>query len=394
MLIPIRDEPNPPGIPFVNYALIAINVLVYLALTVPLSSAAPDPNDPIFVEYRNMLRAAGISASELSVSAYDLFVYQHGYRPADGSVATIFSSMFLHGGFMHLAGNMLFLWIYGDNVEARLGRVLYPIAYIATGVAATLLHAAFDSGSNIPMVGASGAISGVLGFYFIFFPKNVVHMFLFLGIFMNVIQIPARIVLGIYLVLDNLLPMLMQGGAGGAGVAHGAHIGGFVAGLGAAMLIGTRGAARTSSLGTPEPKVPSGSVFDATRPMNAPPAAAEAQIAALVKRGQFADASQVYFSAPEGEISPAPDDSLEIGRWLAENDHPTAALGVFQRVLKRFPMGETAAWAHLGAGYVQAQFLERPTAAYQHFLDVIDVDPNGDAAERARTALSQLDRGA
>jgi membrane associated rhomboid family serine protease len=142
--------------------------------------------------------------------------------------------MFLHGGWMHLAGNMLFLYIFGNNVEARLGSVPYLLVYLLTGVTATLFFAAFAPGSQIPLVGASGAISGVLGCYFLWFPRNRVKTFIFLFPFlMTTVLLPARLVLGVYLILDNLLPFIINGGAG-AGVAHGAHIGGFLGGLGLA----------------------------------------------------------------------------------------------------------------------------------------------------------------
>ena len=101
---------------------------------------------------------------------------------------------------MHLFGNMLFLWIYGDNVEYRLGRLAFLLWYLATGVAATLFFAVFALDSTVPLVGASGAISGVLGFYFLWFPRNTVRLFVFLfPFFMNVVAVPARIVLGVYL---------------------------------------------------------------------------------------------------------------------------------------------------------------------------------------------------
>ena len=398
MFLPIRDAPNPPGVPVVNYALIALNVIVYLAITVPLGAAPADPNNPLFVEYREMLRGmVGTGGALPPISAYDLVVYEYGYRPAEGSIVAMFASMFLHGGFMHLAGNMLFLWIYGDNVEARLGKLLYPVAYLATGVAAVLLHAAFDSDSNVPMVGASGAISGVLGFYFLFFPKNVVHVFIvFFPFFMNVVTIPARFVLGIYLVLDNILPFIMQGGLGGPGVAYGAHIGGFIAGLAGAAMLGGRWVhgpvdevlpprdAHAGAEGTMFPGGAAGGLVGGASP--------EKTIATFVQRGRLDKAAEVYFSAPEGTIAPAPGDTLEIGRWLAENDNPGAALNVFERLLARFPTGETAAWAHLGAGYVQAQFLDSPTAAYRNFLDAGNIDAHGEAGQRARAAMAQMDR--
>ena len=119
----------------------------------------------------------------------------------------LLSCMFLHGSLMHLFGNMLFLWIYGDNVERRLGSFAFLLWYLLTGVAATLAHALVFSSSEVPLVGASGAISGVLGFYFVWFPRNVVRMLAFLPPFlMQVFEIPARYVLGMYLVLDNLCP--------------------------------------------------------------------------------------------------------------------------------------------------------------------------------------------
>jgi membrane associated rhomboid family serine protease len=168
------------------------------------------------------------------VTAYDLFILRYGFRPVDFSVSSLFTSMFLHGGWLHLLGNMLFLYIYGDNVEARLGRIGFILMYLGTGVTATLFFALFVPDSGVPMIGASGAISGVLGCYFIWFPHNHVKTFIFLFPFiMTTVLIPARLVLGFYLLVENLLPFLMDN-VGGGGVAHGAHIGGFVAGLGVA----------------------------------------------------------------------------------------------------------------------------------------------------------------
>jgi membrane associated rhomboid family serine protease len=226
--------PNPRGTPVVNYLLIGINVLVYLLFAFPLSTTAVNPNDPALYEYIQAIpqfRGVPLEALLHRISAYDLFVFVHGFKPAQPSLSDLFMSMFLHGGFMHLFGNMLFLWIYGDNVEHRLGSVKYLLAYLATGVAATVFFTLFRLNSIIPMVGASGAISGVLGLYFLWFPKNQVRVFVMLfPFFMDTVLLPARLVLGFYLLIDNLLPFLFASGAGG-GVAHGAHIGGFLAGL-------------------------------------------------------------------------------------------------------------------------------------------------------------------
>jgi membrane associated rhomboid family serine protease len=155
------------------------------------------------------------------------------------SLVDLFASMFLHGGLLHLIGNMLFLWIYGDNVEHRMGPLSFLFWYLATGVAATAFQTVFTIGSNIPMVGASGAISGVLGFYFIWCPGHTVKMFaLLFPFYVGALYVPARVVLTVYLIFDNILPFLIQ--SSGAGVAHGAHIGGFIAGAAAAGMMRPR----------------------------------------------------------------------------------------------------------------------------------------------------------
>ncbi|HXV75956.1 MAG TPA: rhomboid family intramembrane serine protease, partial [Candidatus Polarisedimenticolaceae bacterium] len=240
MILPVGDSPNPPGTAWVTYTVIAINVLVYL-LTLPLGARAADPRDPEFVRYlqvvgeerglgREQLRQLGLQVSE-----YDLLVFERGFRPAQPSPVDLLTSIFLHAGLMHLAGNMLFLWIYGDNVEHRLGRLGFALLYLATGVVASGGDALLRAGSNLPSVGASGAISGVLGLYFLWFPHNRVRLWFLLPPFVQIFELPARVVLGFYLVVENLWPLLWSRGDGG--ISYGAHIGGFVAGLTAAFLI-------------------------------------------------------------------------------------------------------------------------------------------------------------
>ncbi len=245
-MVPLGDAPNPPGIPFVTYALVAANVAVYLLVTLPLEATLPRANDPVLREYIRAVSEAvpHISRTELlqRTSAYDLFVFTHGFRPAAPHIPDLFYSMFLHAGFAHLFGNMLFLWIYGDNVEYRLGRLRYLLAYLGGGICAVLFYWIFASGSRLPLIGASGAISGVLGFYFVWFPGNRIRLLLMFPFFGQVL-VPARVVLTMYLVVDNLLPFLFTGGNAG-GVAHGAHIGGFVAGLAGARLADWQDAVR------------------------------------------------------------------------------------------------------------------------------------------------------
>lgn len=240
MFLPIGDEPNPRGfVPWVTWALIAVNVLVHLAWGLPLSATPADPSDP-------RVLAAGAAARGLT--AWDLFLLDHGFVPAAPSLADLLTSMFLHAGLAHLAGNLLILWIYGDNVEHRLGRWGYLATYLLTGATATVGFAALTSDPTIPMVGASGAISGVLGCYLVSFPRNRVRVFVALFPFVvGVRLVPAPIVLGLYVLLDNVLPALV--GDGTDGVAYGAHLGGFAAGVAIAVVAARTGWGRRSAEG-------------------------------------------------------------------------------------------------------------------------------------------------
>ena len=348
MIIPVGDAPNPRGPTPVTWVLIVLNVAVYILVSLPLETRRPDPRDPAFAEYVEVISqalAGRVSPRELAVqaSAYDVFVFEHGYRPAAPRIGDLFFSMFLHGGFLHLAGNMLFLWIYGDNVERRLGSLRYATWYLLTGAAATLFHASFASGSEIPLVGASGAISGVLGFYFVWFPKNQVRLLFLLPPFlMNVFEVPARLVLGIYLVMDNLLPFFL---AGDGGVAHGAHIGGFVAGAAAAWWQDRRLAAGPAPVG------------DEAR--------------------------------PAGPLSA--HGAVDLARRLRASGQPDAALGVLRRVVREVRAGEGLAEAHLLAGLILLYDKREPTAAYQYLLSTLDLDPSAEVAAAAVSALRDIE---
>ncbi len=222
-MLPIGDTPNPSNFrPWVNWALIAVNVAVFFAVSLPLGEQ------------------------------YGVYVVEHGYKPGAPEATDLLYSMFLHGGLAHLGGNMLFLWIYGDNVEHRLGRLTYLLVYLGCGVAATLTFGFFAEGSVVPLLGASGAISGVLGLYFLLFPRNQVKVFLFFFPFvMGVYLIPARLVLGLYVIVDNFFPALL---GASTGVAYGAHLGGFFAGVLAAF-VGERRDWRLRAPAQPPPSV-------------------------------------------------------------------------------------------------------------------------------------------
>lgn len=387
MFIPIGDTPNPRGVPYVNYLLIGVNVAVFLLVSLPLTFTRPDLNDPLLFEF---LRAVGdrgnIPAQAIlqQLSAYDLFIFRYGYRPSDPSLTTLFTAMFLHGGWLHLVGNMLFLWIYGDNVENRLGRLGYLLAYLGSGVAATLFFAIFVPGSDVPMVGASGAISGILGFYYLWFPRNQVKVFIFLFPFiMNTFLLPARLVLGLYLLVDNLIPFLINGGTA-TGVAHGAHIGGFVAGLALAFGIDRLPARQAVRQ---ERKA-------AARETTAPESASAEAVARSLRQGEPEKAARLYFllESREQRRQLAAEDILAIGEFLLESRMYDAALSVFRRFLAERPAAPEIDRAYLGAGKALVHQPRSAVAAYQYFLAALDAARSGEVADEARMHLRAIER--
>lgn len=210
-MFPIGDDNHGArGVPVVTVGLIAVNVLVYLY--------------------------------QLTLSLPDLqsFIVTYGAIPAEiergADLYTLLTSMFVHGGFAHIAGNMLFLWIFGDNIEQRFGPILYLLFYVGTGLAASGAHILTDPTSPVPTVGASGAISGVMGAYILLYPLNRVRTFIW---YVGTIYVPAFIYLGIW-----FLTQLISGAAAlsvptaqSEGVAFWAHIGGFAAGVVVALLL-------------------------------------------------------------------------------------------------------------------------------------------------------------
>lgn len=152
--------------------------------------------------------------------------------------ATMFTSMFMHGGFMHILGNMVFLWVFGDNVEDKLGHVKYFCFYITAGIAAVLTQVWAGPDSQVPMVGASGAIAGVLGAYLVFFTRSRIHTLIWFGFFVTRVFIPAIILIGFWILFQFFNGLISLGvpTASGGGVAYFAHLGGFVVGVGVAVV--------------------------------------------------------------------------------------------------------------------------------------------------------------
>ncbi len=395
MFIPVGDTPNPRNYtPWMNWLIIAANVAIYLFISLPKSSQGINLNDPLLQEYVNLLAPSVQSVQALrqilaQTSAYDLFVFAHGFKPGAPQLSDLFFSLFLHGGFMHLAGNMLFLSIYGDNVEHRLGRIGYLLTYLTTGVAATLFFALFAGRSMMPLVGASGAISGVLGLYFLLFPRNKVKIFLVLfPFFMNIILLPARWVLGIYILVDNILPFI----AGSqSSVAYGAHIGGFFAGLAIAWSgehmvwrwpwtdrfrqLGRRRSSKHRAAVSNEPAStsPLSSIRTALSRKN--PEAAIQGLAHIDKQGL-------------AELTPA--ECTVLANWLDDQGHPIAATRLLRSCLANHPDAYNLADVYLTLGLMRLK-QGQPTAAYQHLLNVFDYQPGPETIKRARQALTQID---
>jgi membrane associated rhomboid family serine protease len=202
-MIPLRDIIPSRTTPVVTIALITVNVLVFLY--------------------------------ELSLgSAVDAFTLYWGLVPAAFSWVAVFTSMFLHGGFLHVAGNMLYLWIFGDNVEDRMGHGRFLLFYVLCGVAAALAQTITAPDSVIPMVGASGAIAGVMGAYFVLYPKSRIVTLIPIIFFFQVIEVPAILFLGVWFLMQFVsgLGSIVNVAAGSTGgIAFWAHVAGFLAGI-------------------------------------------------------------------------------------------------------------------------------------------------------------------
>lgn len=208
-MIPIGDDNPTKGTPFVTITLIIVNTLFFLW-------------DHVYAPHA-LAAFTMVPCTLLDVCQ------EHTVQTVSPPVITIFTSMFLHGGWMHLLGNMLFLWIFGNNVEDVLGHFRFAALYLFWGVVAALFHTATSIHSPIPTLGASGAIAGVLGAYALLFPRSRVRILLFTFI-ITVISVPAAIVLGLWFAYQLLMPQ--------PGVAVWAHVGGFIAGLLTVMMLG------------------------------------------------------------------------------------------------------------------------------------------------------------
>ncbi len=208
MMIPLKDDNPTETTPYVTLGIIGINIIVFIYQL----SLGPK-GDQLFI-YRT-----GIIPYEFT-HAVDLPPYA-----GHALIFNLIAAMFMHGGILHIFGNMLYLWIFGNNVEDAMGHFRFIVFYLLTGILASLTHILLMPDARVPMIGASGAISGILGAYFVLFPWAKVHTLIFLIIFVTVVQIPAMFVLGFWFVFQFLNIF------GRGNVAWFAHIGGFLSGM-------------------------------------------------------------------------------------------------------------------------------------------------------------------
>ena len=235
-MIPLKDDVPSRSFPLVTVLVIAANIAVFL--------------------YQVSLEAV---ANGVSQGAATAFVMEFGAVPcrltgfcagddAPAPIVTVFTSMFMHGGFLHLAGNMLYLWIFGDNVEDTLGHLRFILFYLLSGVGAAVAQTVVNPASRVPMVGASGAISGVLAAYLVLFPRASILTLITFGFFIRFVQVPALVVLGFWIVVQLAYGLVsvpfFRGVEEAGGVAWFAHIGGFMFGVILLFLLRSRGTSR------------------------------------------------------------------------------------------------------------------------------------------------------
>ena len=206
-MIPLRDENPTSTTPIVTYTLIALNIVVFI-----------------------FQWTMGGTQSSL-ISSFALIPAQFTDGVGLGDISDIFTSMFMHAGFAHIGGNMLYLWIFGDNIEDVMGHIPYLMFYLVGGIAASVAHIASSPASEIPTVGASGAIGAVLGAYLVLYPRHRIITMIFFGYFIRMVALPAVLILGFWFILQLFNGVLALGGPDVGGVAFWAHIGGFVTGM-------------------------------------------------------------------------------------------------------------------------------------------------------------------
>jgi membrane associated rhomboid family serine protease len=245
-LFPLKDNIPTRNFPIVTVVIIAINVFVYFAVEQGRFSDVKNQNAVIelsFIPYElsHQGKECAQIGDQIGCGTKQELVDAGAKDTSQPSVfLTIFTSMFMHGSFLHIAGNMLFLWIFGNNIEDAMGRLKFTGFYLAGGIIAALAQFAIDTNSATPTLGASGAVAAVLGGYALLYPRARVITLIFIIFFITVIELPALAVLGVWFVLQLIDAGSSTVGGGGASVAYFAHIGGFLFGLLFVKLLASR----------------------------------------------------------------------------------------------------------------------------------------------------------
>lgn len=366
MFLPLSVEPQNLERPaWANRGLILVNLLVYLFITLPASFSTSIDAWPA-ARLRDLVQNQGFPDALVRhiANGWDAWVLAFGYKPGLPHTLDLVFSLFMHSGLVHLAGNMLFLGIYGGEIERRLKPLRYLALYLVSGVLASWAFAALSGGGFTPLIGASGAISGVLGLFFMLCPKHRVRAFVFLFPFvMGIYAIPARWVLGFYILMDNLLPAMVGGQS--SGVAYGAHLGGFFFGLAAGAWL-----RRHAQLADPS--------TEAAPSWNAAPHSEAAPGWGAAAASGPTQAAQVNLM------------SLDTAEMLIEDGEleDAARLLMMLRKAER-PEVDRAKLAYL-LGLTRL-LQDAPTRARQHLLDVFDFNPSPELVQKTHRLLRACD---
>jgi len=367
---PIHDEFGVKRVPFINYTIIFVNVIVYFLF--------------------------GFSGN------YEQIVETFGFIPSRFSWLTIFTSMFLHGSFMHLIGNMWFLYLMGDNIEDRWGHLQYLFFYLFSGVIAALFYKIFSTGKalEIPSIGASGAISGVVGAYMILFPKSRItfwyYMFAFFRIFSGTFDIFAWFWISLWF-FQQIVGMLMNiNSTESAGIAFGAHVGGFLAGMGIALIVKLIQRARYIS----SVNIGRNALYDiigspVTKPMSFEDQIElfniEKQIKQLIKDGNFKDAAVLYGDAVRkfSDLDIKEPFQFRFAEILQEQGLSDEAIAAYKSFIRKNPFSRFAdnALYNLGRLYLNKGEKEK---AKNCFRQITVFYPYSELNNVARYALSDI----
>ncbi|MHC4663697.1 MAG: rhomboid family intramembrane serine protease [Planctomycetota bacterium] len=382
LLIPIGDENYGDRRPYVNYVLIGLNVLVYLFISLPAGK-----------EYENM-------------------VIRYGVVPGDLSLVTLFTSMFLHGGLIHLIGNMLFLYIFGDNIERKFGHTGYTFFYLFTGIVAGLAYYVTGEAGR-PAIGASGAISGVLGGYLFLFRKNRIKVLYWFYFFIGTFHITALWGIGLWIFWDVISYSFVLGSGVSSGTAHIAHIGGFAAGFGIAaalylvgiIKLGEKGGAARAGWEKPEtegwhgrmfshgPQTPGPKAYRPSPVTEKKPDMDGKEVRALAESGNFSELMDSYRrSRIYHGIGTLPRHvEEEIGkRALAEGRFLVAA-SVFLDLTRHHGSGPNLGYYHGMLGIIHADHLDNFALAYRHLNKAVELGVDATLEPQIEAHIKQLD---